>query len=707
MTDLHARPGLPAPGSPVSDGPAAHAPSVRPVEPRPTDVFRSVPCWVVLAVVVALGVADLPVAALLPAPAGGVAGYELVAALAKGPVFVALMVALIGLPALSTASPGAARDAVHRRVLARSVRTVVPATAVVATVPAGGLAAGPASWLAPGSGSLLWLAVAGLGLATTTVLAVALLALRAWFALVLALAGAAVLLAEAVATGLELGRAVGSAVDGLAGGAAVGAGAGAVLVATVWLRRRPRRARLGTAARRGLVYGAVVVGVLTLVRPVPGLWATVVVVLVIGLAVPPLLTTWVLARIPAPTPPSPAPASVAEPVTMDPYATVTVGPRRDALSVPRPGLRILHLAGDDPDAPGAGAEAQRVAEIDRRLAAAGHRITVVCRRHRGVVDRTEHHRSGSQRGWVQWVHPARGLVGYAVAAGICARAHDADLVMEEFLAPFATVAAPRWTARPVLGVASWFDVDPSGRRLRDVVRRWAIRRHRSVVAVSVDVARAVVAVHPRAEVVVIGHGVRAGAPSVARGDDVVCTAPLHVEPKGLDLLLDAWARVAADLPGRLILTGTGPQNGAVRARIRDLGLDERVVLTGAGTGTAAATAALASARVAVVPSRYEASGVAALAALAVGTPVVATDLSTLREVVPAEGGVLVPRSGDDAADAAGFARALWALYSDDRRRARAARWGPELARSHDWDTLAGMQDDVCRAVAGPAAARRT
>jgi glycosyltransferase involved in cell wall biosynthesis len=307
---------------------------------------------------------------------------------------------------------------------------------------------------------------------------------------------------------------------------------------------------------------------------------------------------------------------------------------------------------------------------------------------------------------VQWVHPRTGL-GYALTAGICARTSDADVVVEEFVAPFVTLATPRWTARPVVGVVGWFDVDLRGHRLRDVLRRWAVRRHRSLIAVSVDVAEAVAAVHPRAEIAVIGHGVMpAGPPTRPRSHDVVCAAPLHIGPKGLDLLLDAWARVASELPGRLVFTGSGPQEGALRARAQELGLHDRVLFAGAG-GSAQAGAALGSARAAVVPSRYEASGVAALDALAVGTPVVAFDLPALREVVPPACGVLVPRSGagDPVADVAGFARALWALHRDDERCARAARRGPEIARGHDWDTLAGMQADVYRATAGPVAPR--
>jgi glycosyltransferase involved in cell wall biosynthesis len=75
----------------------------------------------------------------------------------------------------------------------------------------------------------------------------------------------------------------------------------------------------------------------------------------------------------------------------------------------------------------------------------------------------------------------------------------------------------------------------------------------------------------------------------------------------------------------------------------------------------------------VLPSRYEGFGLPPLQALACGTPVVASDLPALREVLGADAD-LVP-----AGDAAALAAALAATLKDDggdaaraARRARAA-----------------------------------
>ena len=84
------------------------------------------------------------------------------------------------------------------------------------------------------------------------------------------------------------------------------------------------------------------------------------------------------------------------------------------------------------------------------------------------------------------------------------------------------------------------------------------------------------------------------------------------------------------------------------------------------------------------------------ATMSVGTPVVAYDIDCLREVVPAEGGLLVPTAG--GFDARAYADALVEVWHDEPRCAVVARRGPDLARIHDWDALAATQDAFYRRV---------
>jgi glycosyltransferase involved in cell wall biosynthesis len=124
-----------------------------------------------------------------------------------------------------------------------------------------------------------------------------------------------------------------------------------------------------------------------------------------------------------------------------------------------------------------------------------------------------------------------------------------------------------------------------------------------------------------------------------------------------------------------------------------LGLASRIVWHGRVTG-AAKYRLLGEAAVIAVPSRYETFGMVAAEALAAGTPVVASDIPCLRDVVPDEAGVRVPPD-DPGALAAG----LTALLADPRRTAAAADAGRRFARQFDWDRLAAQQEAIYLATA--------
>lgn len=129
--------------------------------------------------------------------------------------------------------------------------------------------------------------------------------------------------------------------------------------------------------------------------------------------------------------------------------------------------------------------------------------------------------------------------------------------------------------------------------------------------------------------------------------------------KGHDVLLAAAAHADARL--HYAFCGTGSAEPALRAAAAPLG--DRVVFAGFRTDVAAC---LAAADVAVLPSRHEGLGVAALEAMAAGLPVVASRTGGLAEVVAdGETGLLVPPE-----DAAALARALDRLAADAALRAR-------------------------------------
>jgi glycosyltransferase involved in cell wall biosynthesis len=144
--------------------------------------------------------------------------------------------------------------------------------------------------------------------------------------------------------------------------------------------------------------------------------------------------------------------------------------------------------------------------------------------------------------------------------------------------------------------------------------------------------------------------------------------------KGLDVLLAAYRELLADQPGAPPLVLAGPPGwgaaldlaGLPDGSVRLLGYLPESELASLTAGAAAM----------VFPSRYEGFGLPPLQALACGTPVVASDLPALREVLGDEAD-LVP-AGDAGALAAALATALKDAPPSDAaraaRRARAARF---------------------------------
>lgn len=183
------------------------------------------------------------------------------------------------------------------------------------------------------------------------------------------------------------------------------------------------------------------------------------------------------------------------------------------------------------------------------------------------------------------------------------------------------------------------------------------------------------------------HVVRTGAdlsvftPAERRGDPdgswtVVCVASLQ-DYKGHPHLIDACARLLKDgLALRCLCVGEGEDRPQLEARIKELGVQDHVILTGALPRQQVAEL-VAGADAFVLPSVVTASGkmegipVALMEALAVETPAVATDISGVSELV--EDGVtgyLVPQR-----DAGALADALRRVHDDPARAAELARAG--------------------------------
>jgi glycosyltransferase involved in cell wall biosynthesis len=120
----------------------------------------------------------------------------------------------------------------------------------------------------------------------------------------------------------------------------------------------------------------------------------------------------------------------------------------------------------------------------------------------------------------------------------------------------------------------------------------------------------------------------------------------HEHQKGLDVLLRSLPDVLAALPNaRVLVAGRqGRQTGLLHDLANQLNLTEHVSFLGFRSDV---PELLCAADLLIVPSRWEGMSGAVLEAMALELPVVASDLSPLREVVGDPEAVLVPPDRPD------------------------------------------------------------
>ncbi|WBP91456.1 glycogen synthase [Kitasatospora cathayae] len=196
-------------------------------------------------------------------------------------------------------------------------------------------------------------------------------------------------------------------------------------------------------------------------------------------------------------------------------------------------------------------------------------------------------------------------------------------------------------------------------------------------------------------------GVRTDRPTVA------CVARL-TRQKGLTHLLRAAPHLASGT--QLVLCVSAPDTPEIAAEFaaavrgaRALGAD--VVHVEEPLTRAAVRQLLSFADVFACPSVYEPLGIVNLEAMACETPVVATAVGGIPEVVAdGETGLLVPLGGDGEPDAPEifakeFALRINALLAEPDRARRMGRAGRRRAAEHfSWTAIAGQVHDVYRSV---------
>jgi glycosyltransferase involved in cell wall biosynthesis len=158
---------------------------------------------------------------------------------------------------------------------------------------------------------------------------------------------------------------------------------------------------------------------------------------------------------------------------------------------------------------------------------------------------------------------------------------------------------------------------------------------------------------------------------------------LYPEQKGLEPLIRALAQVPRSLDVRLRIVGEDWGGRAlVHALARQLGVEDRVVLTGA-LPRAEVVREFANADLFVLPSLFDCTPIVLVEAMAAGLPIVTTRVGGIPEVV-VEGETALLCAPNDPA---GLASAIATLAADPALRRRFGTKGRERVLAFSWDRI--------------------
>jgi glycosyltransferase involved in cell wall biosynthesis len=167
--------------------------------------------------------------------------------------------------------------------------------------------------------------------------------------------------------------------------------------------------------------------------------------------------------------------------------------------------------------------------------------------------------------------------------------------------------------------------------------------------------------------------------------------------KGLPTLLDALARLAPDSRKPLVLMGRDwGEQARLEVRARKLGLSDSVRFLSHVEESSMYRGVIRHARALVLPSEWEAFGLVLLEAMAAGTPIVATAVGGVPDVLDqGRAGRLVPYG-----DAVALAQAMRSVVEDPGTTDRLRAVASERVRGFDWSVTVERHRALYREVTG-------
>ena len=352
--------------------------------------------------------------------------------------------------------------------------------------------------------------------------------------------------------------------------------------------------------------------------------------------------------------------------------------------------------------PKLGGQEAVVDALARHLLRLGHQPVVLAPKPRRPLNAKDAERSYPVHRHPRFVSTRAFVSWYRLFLSSAHARHHFDLVHCHDVYPTGYLAAlcKRKLGLPLVITSHGGDVRENNPRLEKGAiparRAAALRAADALISIAPFTERGFRRIYPQAgNIVTIPNGIdlepyRARAPrpsnldpAIQEGGYVLYLGRLAGR-KGVDVLLEAMARLPADGATQLAIAGSGDERAALEARSIELRLADRVRFVGPVEGSQKIYL-LQNAICTVMPSRvWEAFPLVVLETYAAGRPVLGSSVPGITDLVRhGETGVLVEQENPDL-----LAAALRGLVADRRRADQLGQCARQAAESYSWESVA-------------------
>jgi len=357
-------------------------------------------------------------------------------------------------------------------------------------------------------------------------------------------------------------------------------------------------------------------------------------------------------------------------------------------------MKILQLIYESLGSPfGYGGAGVRAYEIYRRLKDR-HEVTLLCMKYPGAknceIEGLRHVFVGTESKSL-----VKSVFAYTIQAMNFVRHYggDFDIIVENFL-PSTPFFSTLFTRTPVIlqvqGIMEMHSFEkfhPLFAIPMHMVERFYPRLYERFIFVSPVTMEKVMAGlwRKRVQCHLIPNGINEDLLRVTPGDNeyILFFSRIDIYTKGLDILVEAFKRIAAEYP-EVTLVLSGYEFNRFEDLIADCppSLRERIRYAGFVAGEEKLRL-LSRATFVVLPSRHESSPVSILEAAACGKAVLVSDISELGFVREQGFGLVFP-----SGSAEGLAERMMLLMDDGKKRDEMGKRGREFAAQFLWDNIA-------------------